>query len=24
MLYERDLFFSIVKAMLDENNGGVK
>ena len=24
MLYERDLFFSIVKAMLDENNGGGK
>jgi CBS domain-containing protein len=24
MLYERDLFFAIVKAMLDENNGGGK
>lgn len=24
MLYERDVFFAITKAMLDENNGGVK
>lgn len=24
MLYERDVFFAIVKAMLDENSGGVK
>jgi acetoin utilization protein AcuB len=24
MLYERDIFFDIVKAMLDENTGGVK
>ncbi len=24
ILYERDVFFAITKAMLDENNGGVK
>jgi CBS-domain-containing membrane protein len=24
MLYERDVFFAIVKSMLDENSGGVK
>jgi predicted transcriptional regulator len=24
MLYERDVFFAITKAMLNENNGGVK
>lgn len=24
MLYERDVFFAITKAMLEENNGGVK